>query len=182
MSQPPALGLESGMVRVVPYDRRWPELFAAEAERIRKWLGVRGLPLALEHTGSTAVPGLSAKPIVDILAGRSPDSDRAGIIAALEEAGYSYRGEQGIPGRDFFRRGDPRSYHIHLTTVGSSFWTEHRQFRDYLRAHPDRAAQYGQLKADLAARYPRNRDAYINGKTRFVIETLALARDSSQPS
>jgi GrpB-like predicted nucleotidyltransferase (UPF0157 family) len=95
---------------------------------------------------------------------------------AIEEAGYTYRGEQGIPGRDFFRRGDPRSYHVHLTTVGSQFWAEHLHFRDYLRVHPERAAQYCNVKEALAQQFPRDREAYSEGKTGFVIETLRLAR------
>ena len=176
MTSPPALGLEDGAVRVVQYDPRWPELYTAEAERILAALRERGLALVLEHSGSTAIPGLSAKPILDILAGRSADSDRAPLIAALEDAGYTYRGEQGIPGRDFFRRGDPRSHHVHLATVGSQFWADHLHFRDYLRAHPERAVRYGNVKQTLAQQFPRDREAYIEGKTGFVSETLRLAR------
>lgn len=166
----PALGLESGVVRVVPYHPAWPELFAAEAARIAAALD--GLPLRLEHVGSTSVPGLAAKPIVDILAGRPPGEPAAPYVAALRRAGYDHRGEQGIPGREFFRRGTPRSYHVHLAEEGGRFWRDHLRFRDALRADPSLAAAYEALKRELAARYPQDREAYIEGKTAFVTGVL----------
>jgi GrpB-like predicted nucleotidyltransferase (UPF0157 family) len=169
------LGLESGTVRVVPYDPVWAALYDAEAARLSTILAAQGVSLRMEHTGSTAVPGLAAKPIIDILAGSRDEERRERTIAALEAAGYSYRGEQGIPGRDFFRRGEPRKYHVHLTRIGSPFWKEHLAFRDYLRAHPEAAAAYATLKHELAARHPRDREGYIDGKTEFVREILARA-------
>jgi GrpB-like predicted nucleotidyltransferase (UPF0157 family) len=166
-------------VRVVPYDPAWPALFAAEAQRLAPILAVHRIALRLEHTGSTAVPGLAAKPVLDLLAGWEAARDRATAIRALEAAGYLYRGEQGIAGRDFFRRGEPRQYHLHLARVGSEFWEDHRAFRDYLRDHPAAAAEYAGLKGSLAARYPTDRASYIEGKTAFVDATLARARDSA---
>jgi GrpB-like predicted nucleotidyltransferase (UPF0157 family) len=171
------LGLESGTVRVVPYDPAWADLYDAEVARLSTILAAHGVSLVLEHTGSTAVPGLAAKPIIDILASRHDEELRERYIAALEAAGYSYRGEQGIPGRDFFRRGEPRKYHVHLNRIGSPFWKEHLAFREYLRAHPEAAAAYASLKHELAARHPRNREAYIDGKSDFVSEILAKAGD-----
>jgi GrpB-like predicted nucleotidyltransferase (UPF0157 family) len=167
------LGLESGTVRVVSYHSAWPTLFATEAERLRTFLG--NLPLELEHTGSTAVPGLAAKPIIDILAGHPPGSPVQPYIDALERAGYLYRGEQGIPGRHFFRRGDPRSYHVHLAPKASVFWREHITFRDALRRDDALRDHYAALKLDLASRFPRGREAYIDGKTDFVLKVLGLA-------
>jgi GrpB-like predicted nucleotidyltransferase (UPF0157 family) len=172
-----ALGLESGTVLVVPYDAAWPALFAAERTRIENVLSSRGVSLAIEHTGSTAVEGLAAKPVLDILAGRTAGQDRAEVIEALEVAGYLYRGEQGIAGRDFFRRGEPRQYHLHLAQVDSEFWREHRLFRDYLRTHPDVAGSYASLKLELAARHPRDREAYIDGKTSFVRAVLEQQKE-----
>lgn len=165
-----SLGLESGTVRVVPYDPAWPALFAAEADRIR--VAADGLPLRLEHMGSTSIPGLAAKPIVDILAGRPPGSAVAPYVEALVRAGYAHRGEQGIPGREFFRRGDPRSYHVHLAEEGSPAWRTPLAFRDALRADPALAAEYGALKRELAARFPRDRESYIEGKGPFVARVL----------
>lgn len=171
-----SLGLESGVVRLAEYDPQWLELYAAEAARLDRVLARYGVTLVLEHTGSTAVPGLVAKPVLDILAGRNARDARQPVIDALEAAGYSYRGEQGIPGRDFFRRGNPRQYHLHLTQTGSSFWTDHLTFRNYLRSHPDAAERYAALKLALAAAYPRDREAYIEGKTQFVHSILEQAR------
>lgn len=169
------LGLASGTVRVVPYDRRWPALYAREARRLLGILEARGLSALIEHTGSTAVPGLAAKPIIDILVGRHPETPRPALISAVESAGYVFRGEQGIPQRDFFRRGTPRSYHVHVTPAGSDFWRDHRAFRDYLRAHGAAADDYARLKLALARQFAVDREAYIAGKTTFVERILALA-------
>lgn len=174
-----SLGLESGTVRVVPYDSTWPELFAAEADRLRSFCANAGLTVVLEHTGSTAVPGLAAKPILDILAGHPEGAAAQPYIAAFTAAGYMHRGEQGIPGREFFRRGDPRAYHLHLTAIDSLFWRDHLTFRNRLRAESSLRDAYAALKRDLAARYPRDREAYIEAKSSFVHEVLALA--SEQP-
>ncbi|MBV9773516.1 MAG: GrpB family protein [Gemmatimonadetes bacterium] len=166
----PSLGLESGTVRVVPYDATWAALFAAEAARITEAL--TPLPVRLEHTGSTSVPGLAAKPIIDILAGRLAGEPVAPYVEALVRAGYDHRGEQGIPGREFFRRGTPRSYHVHMVEVESAFWRDHLRFRDLLRADASVAAAYGKLKEELAERFPRDREAYTEGKGPFVLEVL----------
>jgi GrpB-like predicted nucleotidyltransferase (UPF0157 family) len=170
------LGLESGRVRVVPYSDAWPGLYVAEIARVAPLLAAADVQLVFEHTGSTAVPGVAAKPIVDILAGLAAEEGRRAAIVALEAAGYVHRGEQEIPGRDFFRRGEPRQYHIHLTRVDSAFWHDHRTFRDWLRTHPDAAAEYSELKRLLAERYPKDREAYIAGKTAFVEDILQAAR------
>lgn len=175
------LGLESGRVRVVPYGEAWPALYAAEAARVAPYLASAGVGVVLEHSGSTAVPGLAAKPIIDILAGLAHETERAPTIAALRAAGYVHRGEQEIAGRDFFRRGDPRQYHLHLTRVGSAFWRDQRAFRDWLRTHADAAAGYAALKRALAREFPSSREAYIRGKTAFVEEMLRAALGDTRP-
>ena len=168
-----SLGLESGTVRVADYDPAWPALFEAEAERLRQCFRAVELPVTLEHMGSTAVPGLAAKPIVDILGGYPQGVEVTAYIAVLTSADYIHRGEQGIPGREFFRRGDPRSYHLHLTAIDSTFWRDHLAFRDRLRADNVLRDAYAQLKRDLAARFPSDREAYIAGKGSLVSEVLA---------
>ncbi len=173
---PGPLGLTAGTVLVVPYDPTWPALYAEEVGRLERSLAAYNVALVFEHTGSTAIAGMPAKPVLDMLAGLPAESNRVAAIAAIERAGYRYRGEQGIPGRDFFRRGEPRQFHLHLTLVGSTFWRDHRTFRDYLREHADAAAEYAALKCDLAELYRRNRGAYIEGKTAFVEAILARAR------
>jgi GrpB-like predicted nucleotidyltransferase (UPF0157 family) len=172
---PAPLGLESGTVRVVPYDPRWAELFARESGRIRAALTARSLTLEIEHMGSTAVPGLSAKPIVDILAGWDRAEELPLVIDTLKDAGYVHRGEQDIPGREFFRRGEPRQYHLHLAQYRGTFWRDHLAFRDLLRADAGVAGAYQALKLTLAEQYPRDREAYIAGKTEFVQDMLRRA-------
>lgn len=173
---PASLGLESGVVRVVSYDREWPELYLEESARIHAAVAGMGLtPLVLEHIGSTSIPGLAAKPILDMLAG-AMSTPMPRYIAPLVTAGYVHRGEQGIPGREFFRRGEPRAYHVHMTAIGSAFWHDHLRFRDYLRRHPDARDEYARLKQTLAERFPRDREAYIDAKGPFVREVLRLAR------
>lgn len=169
------LGLPSGVVRVVPYDPAWPRLFAAEAARLKDALP--GLDIRLEHTGSTSVPGLAAKPVLDILGGAADGVPMTTYITALVAAGYVHRGEQGIPGREFFRRGEPRAYHLHLTRVGSHFWRDHLAFRDYLSANASVRDEYARLKHELAVRFPNDREAYIAHKGPFVRRVLELALD-----
>jgi GrpB-like predicted nucleotidyltransferase (UPF0157 family) len=174
------LGLEAGRVRVVPYSDLWPALYDAEIARVSFALATARVSLAFEHMGSTAVPGLAAKPIIDILAGLRAEEDRASAITVLQAAGYTHRGEQEIPGRDFFRRGDPRQYHIHLALIDGKFWSDHVTFRDWLRQHPSAAADYMALKLALAERYPANREAYIEGKSAFVADILRTAASNQQ--
>ena len=173
-----SLGLESGTVQVVPYDSAWPNLFESEAARLLEDFSLAGLPVSIEHTGSTAVPGLAAKPILDILAGYPRGAAVQAYISVLAGANYIHRGDQEIPGREFFRRGNPRAYHVHLTTIDGAFWRDHLTFRERLRADNSLRDAYASLKRDLAARYPRDRESYIAAKQSFVNEILALSAGS----
>jgi GrpB-like predicted nucleotidyltransferase (UPF0157 family) len=165
-----SLGLESGVVRLVEYDVRWPELFAAEEQRIRDRSGA--LALRLEHVGGTSIPGMWAKPVLDIAAGLPRDASSRDYVAALQEAGYEHRGERGVPGREFFCRGRPRAYHLHLVEEGGLLWRDYLAFRDYLRAHADATRRFSDVKRALAARFPRDREAYMTAKSSHVEEIL----------
>lgn len=167
------LGLPSDVVRLVEYDARWPELFAAEDRRIRDQAGA--LAIHLEHIGGTSIPHMCAKPILDMVAGRPPGTPARDYVAALKHAGYDHRGEQGIPGREFFHRGQPRAYHVHLVEEGGVLWCNYLAFRNYLRAHPEIARQYADLKRALAQRFPLDREAYTSAKSARVQEILALS-------
>jgi GrpB-like predicted nucleotidyltransferase (UPF0157 family) len=169
-----SLGLERGTVRVVPYDAEWPRLFAAEAKRLHFFL--KQLPLRLEHMGSTAVPELCAKPVLDLLGGTPAGAPIIPYIEALAAAGYIYRGEQGIPGRHFFRRGEPRAYHLHVAEEGGSFWQDHLAFRDALREDATLREAYAALKRVLATRYRFDRERYTDAKGEFVRRVLAIRR------
>lgn len=175
---PTSLGLRSGTVVVAPHDPAWAAEFQAERARLMAALGA--LPGRIEHVGSTSVPELPAKPILDLLGGRPASSAPEPYVAALERAGYVHRGEYGIPGRDYFVRDDAsgrRTHHLHLVEEDGPLWRRHLAFRDYLRAHPARAAEYAALKRDLAARHADERAAYTSAKTAFIEETLRLAEE-----
>jgi GrpB-like predicted nucleotidyltransferase (UPF0157 family) len=159
-------------VEVVDYDPRWPLLFDEEAKRLRAALDP-SLILGLEHFGSTAVPGLSAKPIIDILiAVRSLTQAQASFVEALRNLDYVYWAENPKKDRMFFVKGMPpfgsrRSHHVHVTQPDGEMW-QRLAFRDYLRAHPEEAGTYQRLKTRLAAEYQTDREAYTDAKSAYV--------------
>ena len=168
------LGLEPGIVRVAEYDDRWPALFAAERERVLAQCGP--LALRLEHVGGTSIPGMCAKPVLDMAAGKPDGTALEDCIAALQRAGYEHRGELGVPGRHFFCRGLPRAYHLHLVNYGGPLWVDFLAFRDYLRAHAGAARRFASVKRALAARFHRDREGYLQAKSAHVEEVLRMAR------
>ena len=138
-------------LEVVAYDPAWPQLYEEEAARVGAALGED--VVAIEHMGSTAVPGLAGKPVIDVSVGlRRPELSME-QVAAVEALGYEYLGENGLPGRLFFRRseGGKRTHHLHVVEVDGEHWHRHRAFRDYLRSHPDEAGRYAAEKLRLAA-------------------------------
>jgi GrpB-like predicted nucleotidyltransferase (UPF0157 family) len=165
-------------VRLVPYDDLWPREFEAEADRLIR--ACDDLPMRVEHIGSTAVPGLFAKPIIDILVGVPPRDSRAPYIAALVAIGYEHLGAHGVPGRDYFRRGAPRSHHVHMVSWSSALWRDHLAFRDYLRAHPAVAQEYTVLKRELAAAFPDDARKYSEEKAPFINATLRAAESAAK--
>lgn len=158
-------------VVVVPHDPRWRDSFEAEAKDIAAALG--DTVVAVHHIGSTAIPGIHAKPVVDLLV---EVRDLAGLDAgspAMESLGYEAMGEYGIPGRRYFRKANQkgtRTHHVHAFRAGSEEVVRHLAFRDYLIAHPAKAQRYSELKRKLAAEHPRNIDGYMDGKDGFIRE------------
>jgi GrpB-like predicted nucleotidyltransferase (UPF0157 family) len=148
-------------------------MFAQEEARLRAALG--GTVAAVEHVGSTAICGISAKPVIDIAAAVLEIADAARWVAPLEGLGYEYRGEHGLPGRHYFTRGEPRTHHLHVVELGGKFWRDHLLFRDHLRRHPHVAKEYEDLKKRLAGEYPENRGAYTDGKAAFIRGVLEAA-------
>jgi GrpB-like predicted nucleotidyltransferase (UPF0157 family) len=161
-------------VSLVPYDSTWPLEFAAEAERIER--ACAGLPIRLEHIGSTAVPGLAAKPVIDILAGRPGNMAGEAYVPAFRQLGYEHKGAFGIPGRNYFRRGSPRTHHVHLVSWSSELWLDHLLFRDYLRSHPDAAREYETIKRELAGMYLHDKENYTDAKGPFIRSIVRRAR------
>lgn len=175
------IGLKAGTVQIVPYDPAWERLFAAERRRIDAAIGQR--VLAIEHVGSTAVPGLSAKPIIDIAIGLGSLDDVPACVAPLTELGYQYKGEHGLPERHYFTRGTPgRTHHLHMMVVGEYQWSTLVPFRDHLRRNPETLSQYQQLKEELAARFPHDRAAYTDGKAEFIQAILRQLRQVELPN
>lgn len=175
----------SDPVVIVDYDPNWPQRYEAERERI---LGAIGQWLVqIEHIGSTSVPGLGAKPIIDIMAAVRSLNDAMQCIEPLHALGYQYHPEfeDVLPERRYFN-GGPRDdhYHLHMVEITSGFWERHLLFRDYLRANLETAQEYERLKRDLAERYREDRSAYTDAKTEFItmIEERARAERNRQPA
>lgn len=163
-----------GSTRVVAHDPDWAADFAAEAERIRA--AFAAIDIVLHHIGSTSVPGLAAKPIIDMLGVvRQPEAADGVDMAAL---GYRAMGEFGLAGRRYFRKDDAsgrRTHHLHVFGKGSPHVERHLVFRDYLRAHPQAAHDYGALKLRISAGGAIGWDAYQDAKDAFVRQLEAIA-------
>lgn len=161
---------------VVAYDPAWPAEFEAEAQRIARALGSN--VVALHHIGSTAIPGMFAKPILDILLEVDDLARLDRETGALQALGYEAMGEFGIPRRRYFRKSNAagvRTHHLHAFQVGDAEIERRLAFRDYLIAHPAAAQAYGALKQELARRHADERQAYMDGKDAFVKEQEAKA-------
>ncbi len=157
---------------IVDYDPTWPEMFEIEAAAIRNVLG--DLALSIEHVGSTSVPGLAAKPVIDIQVSVASITPRAPIVDRLARMGFKHAIDPIEPEHEFLSSGyepnEPRKVHVHLCQARSEWEWRHLAFRDYLRTHDAAAAAYAALKRRLAAEHPRDVQAYIDGKARFVVE------------
>ncbi|WP_341876281.1 GrpB family protein [Defluviitalea saccharophila] len=157
-------------VEVVEYNREWPVLFMEEAEEIKRILGEELIDIY--HIGSTAVENLRAKPIIDIMPVVRDITKIDAYNKEFEALGYEPKGELGITGRRFFRKGsEVRTHHIHIFEKSNSKEIRrHLAVRDYLRAHPNEVLEYGQLESKLAVLYPADIEAYCDGKDAFVKE------------
>jgi NAD-dependent deacetylase len=161
-------------VVIAEYDPEWPRVYGEEAARIRNALG--DIVVEIEHMGSTAVPRLAGKPVIDISVGlRSLDLGE-GRITAMEALGYEYLGEFGLPGRLYFRKTRAaRTHHVHAVEWDGEHWHRHRAFRDYLRAHPDEARRYAEAKRRLAAEVGHDWYEYVERKNAVADEIFERA-------
>ncbi len=128
------------------------------------------------------MPGLGAKPVIDIMIGVRNLTDGEKCVGPLRRLGYEYKGEYGIPGRLYFRRltKGGRSHQIHMVEHESDFWERLLLFRDYLREHPDEAGAYHELKVRLAAEFRVDREGYTEAKSEFIQSALARARAAAR--
>jgi GrpB-like predicted nucleotidyltransferase (UPF0157 family) len=159
------------LVEVNAYDPEWPRTF----DRIRGhvWPAVQHAAMSLEHVGSTSVPGLRSKPVIDACIVVASRRDIPHVVKALTKVGYIHRGDLGVPGREAFKQsGALPKHHLYACQRGSLNLKNHLGLRDYLRAHSEAAVEYGNLKATLAKRFPNDIDSYIAGKTEFILGIL----------
>lgn len=177
-------------IEVKPHDPDWSRTF--DQIRATVWPAVQHAAMALEHVGSTAVPGLQAKPVIDACIVVASPRDIPYVVKALATLGYVHRGELGVPDRAAFR--PPASlpkHHLYASPRRSLSLKNQLGLRDYLRANPEAVREYGALKEELARQFPDDIDAYIAGKTDFILrilrtvgfseEELAAIRAINQP-
>lgn len=168
------LGLKKGNVTLSCYCKEWPVLFRGERKLLRAKLGK--LPIRITHVGSTAVPGLCAKPVLDIMLEVLSLGKAEKAVSRFESCGYQVkpREEDPILGRLFFSKdvGGLRCFHLHVTEAGSTFCKEHLRFRSILRKDSKAAQAYARLKRRLSKAFLDDRNAYIAGKAKFISEVL----------
>ena len=185
------LGIPRHSAVVVPYDPNWPVLFAEERRRIVEAVG--HIVAGVHHVGSTSIPGMPSKPILDIAVLLHEFEDGERCIEPLVSIGYFHKGvdEVDIPDDRFFLRGHPpqeswadgeeiRTHVLHMYTLDSPIRRNHFAFRDYLTTHPEVAAEYARLKLALAHSHPDDRTSYSAGKRSFITEVLAKAAEESK--
>ena len=167
--------MQTKHITVLPYDPQWPADFQAICQELTPALG--DLVLVIEHVGSTAVPGLASKPIIDIDIVIRDAAALPDIIARLARIGYLHEGNLGVPDREAFcyeGKLHLREHHIYVCPQNTAELHRHLTFRDYLRNHPEAAAQYGRIKQEAAALHPKDIDSYIAHKS-GCIEALYAA-------
>jgi len=166
-------------IQISDYDDGWPDSFLKEAAAVSEALRYQEV-FAIEHFGSTAIPGLAAKPIIDILVAVPSVLDaRRLFVPVLQRLEYVFWEDNPKTDRLFFVKGMPpngerRTHHLHVAERPSEMWSR-LKFRDYLRSHEDERDAYADLKRDLAAKHSEDREAYTTAKDEFVARIMSLA-------
>ena len=170
--------MASAPLVIADYNPDWPRLYEEEQALILKTIG--HILVGIEHIGSTAIPGLGAKPIIDIMIGLRALDDAVECIPLLRSIGHIYHPEfeDQVPERRFFRKGPDgaRTHHIHMVERSNQFWQDRILFRDYMQTHEEDAMLYLLMKKELALRFGSNRRGYSDAKAAFVSAILAKAR------
>lgn len=155
------------VITLVEYKDTWSTEFAKEADNIKNVLSEN--LMAAYHIGSTAILGLQAKPVIDILLEVRSLSEVDNQNSELENLGYGAKGEYGIEGRRFFQKGgDERTHHVHIYETGNPEIERHKLFVEFMISHPNRAAAYEKLKIELVSKYREEPDKYSEGKSVFI--------------
>lgn len=166
-----SLGLADDVVALRRHDAEWSMLFQAEAEALRGALGKHAI--AIDHIGSTAIPGIRAKPILDMLLAVPDLADPADLASRLSALDYVFRPSAGLPAEHVFVKGQPRTHILHVVASQSDAWRQKLAFRNALRANMALAAEYDALKLDLSRQFAHDRAAYTSGKTAFIRHVVA---------
>ena len=164
------LGLPSGQIHLSPYESGWQTLFLEERNRLLT--RIAEFVLDIQHVGSTSIPGMPAKPILDIAIAVTNFEEAVRCVSPLENLGYTYKGENGIPRRHYFVKGTPRTHHLHMVEIESDAWRNYLLFRDYLIENPETAREYATMKQALAKQFAKDRGAYQAGKESFIKAVL----------
>jgi GrpB-like predicted nucleotidyltransferase (UPF0157 family) len=159
-------GLESNVVRLVDHSSLWADLYQEEEKRITAAIG--HLIIDLQHIGSTSIPGIKAKPILDMLAGVAQLKKAVLCKAPLEAIGYEYLALAGIANDYVFGKGLPRTHYLHVVEYAGSNWTNHLRFRDRLRSDPELAQTYEKLKEELSRKFSDSHAKYHDAKSKFI--------------
>lgn len=171
-----SLGLKRGKVKLVPHDPSWNKLF--QDEKIKLINAFPDLIIEISHGGSTAIPTISAKPIIDmfIRINHLPDAEK--IQEHMTTLGYSYRGTDGVPGRILYAKGpeENRTHYAHFVQGDNDEWKNHLLIKDYFLNKPQAAAEYEKLKLALAKQFPDDRKAYSHGKDAYIKDLLEKAK------
>lgn len=171
------LGLKPGTVRLCEYTPLWPELYQAEAQVLRQALGA--IAVDVQHVGSTAVPGMRAKPILDIAVAVRGLADVPRCATPLSTLGYQFAYWADLENDYLFEKGAARTHHVHVVQGTSRQWTDYITFRDALRGDQQLSAEYEQLKMELVKRFYGNRAAYTSAKAEFIRRVLSTAYRSA---
>lgn len=170
------LGLKRGTVTLCPHETEWETEAAKTAGMLKTLFG--DAAAEIQHVGSTSIRGIRAKPILDLVVAANDMTAVRERIPVLEAAGVMFRGEDH-PGEFLFVMGDferdTRTHHIHVCPAGGTDWTNYLNFRDYMNAHPEKAAEYDRLKGELAEQYALDRTSYTAGKAAFIARMLEEA-------
>lgn len=166
---------------IVDYNPLWVKQFEAESAKI--WQALGSEIVRIEHFGSTAVPGLAAKPVIDLLVGVHSLEQSQSRLPVLEALGYFYWQENPHPERMFFVKGMPpyglqRTHHLHIVEADSDLW-ERLRFRDYLQSHPEELQRYAALKRELAKKFRTDREAYTHAKSDYIQAVMTKAQQTN---
>lgn len=171
------IGLKRGTVKLLPYNKKWAELFEREKRKLNEKLG--DLVIDIQHVGSTAIPAVPAKPIIDIAVGVHSTKDVKKLVKPLKELGYKDAGWVGVPGVNFLFTKGPgsrRTHYLHVFKYNGVSWKNDLLFRDYIIKYRGRAKQYVKLKKRLAKSFADDRYKYTAAKAKFITDTIKKAK------